>query len=687
MPDKQLTIATYAAGASLAAITLVYVFAPTFFIDGDVGGSTGDRKRGVVGLVNPANDCFINSVLQALAGLGDLRTYLIRETHRRYLDGKSVYTTLVDDPQRKTPPWKLEGLQRGIVTQGLKDMLDALNERPLCKKTISAVGFVRTLEDAFRQRISRQQQDAQEFLQVVAERLCDEYHAGHRARRARSGINVTRHITLEIDGKSLDQQLSRLAVDKDHSESPITKSSEELPASNGNTKAIHPPQSQESGEIETTYDDEEGFPLEGKFESQIECLTCGFKPKPRNSTFCTLTLNVPQVSSTTLNTCFDGMFRTEYIDDFKCEKCRLIHAVEVFRNEMGRSTSEKFKKTTQEAIDSLKEAIESDPEHPPKDVELPDSKFAPKRRIARYIRITKFPKIMAIHLSRSIFDAGRSSFKNSAKVAFPERLPLGGLIDQKKYKLLGLVTHKGSHNSGHYESFRRQNIYPPFSTPNTFDKSGVYSKSGTPIISTISTPQVSALQSLEDQISSPSTPELLSPSSPAATPPTSSRVSLASSTSTPHPHPSSDSLRAISNGRSRPNSGPTSAPRDYSPKPDAGDTNSLRSVARSARTTLSKAPSTISHSFSRSSTPVPSLSPSSAGSPNLGNRENKENINTKAAAPATSGVRPPRRKKTSDRWWRISDEKIKESKTSEVLGMQREVYLLFYELEKGLGDD
>jgi len=45
-----------------------------------------------------------------------------------------------------------------------------------------------------------------------------------------------------------------------------------------------------------------------------------------------------------------------------------------------------------------------------------------------------------------------------------------------------------------------------------------------------------------------------------------------------------------------------------------------------------------------------------------------------------------RKKKSNDRWWRISDDKIKECKTGDVLAMQREVYLLFYELERP-GDD
>lgn len=189
MRDKPLTIATYAAGVSLAAITLIYVFGPTYLIDGENTSKTSNlsQKKGVVGLSNPANDCFINSVLQCLAGLGDLRVYLIRETHRRELDGlQPVHhpnEQTANGSGRQIGPATLEGLQRGIVTRALKEVLDSLNERPLYKKTVSAGTFVMALERAFRQRISRQQQDAQEFLQIVAERLSEEYHARQNARR------------------------------------------------------------------------------------------------------------------------------------------------------------------------------------------------------------------------------------------------------------------------------------------------------------------------------------------------------------------------------------------------------------------------------------------------------------------------------------------------------------------------
>jgi ubiquitin carboxyl-terminal hydrolase 16 len=723
MSDKQLAIATYAAGASLAAIALVYVFAPTYFIDGEPGnGSATDRKKGVVvGLSNTANDCFINSVLQALAGLGDLRMYLIRETHRRNLDDPIIYSTFVEDPARKsTPEWKAQGLQQGLVTSGLKQILDSLNERPLYKKTISAGGFIKCLEQAFRQRISRQQQDAQEFLQVVAERLCDEYHAGQRARLHNKGLTTQSEgrklSTIPSTSASFEDGLEELALE-DTDESGVgsevksgedAESASSASSASGSSEMVSTlldtenerstvldddddrPDSSEQplhDAPDTLFDKEEGFPLEGKSESQIECLTCGFKPKPSESTFCTLTLNVPNTSSTTLNACFDGMFKTEYIDDFKCEKCRLVHAVETFEKDLAKETSPEGKAKIESKISSLKAAIESDPEQPPEDVELPDTKLAPQRKIARHIRITKFPKVMAIHLSRSIFDVSRSSTKNSAKVAFPERLPLGSIAYQRKYKLLGVVTHKGSHSSGHYESFRRQNMSEPFSTPNAFAKNGIYSNSGT---AAAASPQVNAVQKCESAVTLASTPESLEPALASST-------SLDSTAQPPNDNPSldnnpgpvhrsagiasasRDTLDIPSNNTSATNSATNSGantPRHRSSRVSL-DSATLKSAARAA---LSKVPS------------LSTLSSSSSPSKTTYRTDNAEANNTSTRASIRKslsisaggeGSRFRRRRKIADRWWRISDEKVKESKTSEVLAMNREVYLLFYELVRG----
>ncbi|TVY46204.1 Ubiquitin carboxyl-terminal hydrolase [Lachnellula occidentalis] len=643
MPEQTHTIAKYAVATSLAAITLIYVFQPTFSIDSEsTSTSASSRKRGVVGLSNPANDCFINSVLQALAGLGDLRVYLIRETYRRKLDGPEVYKELAEEPSKEKPAWKIEGRQRGIVTQGLKEILDALNERPIYKKTISAAGFVVALEQAFKQRISRQQQDAQEFLQVVAERLSDEYHAGQRAREhAREKSTNGAHLELDEEDE-----------DAPEAEQLSNGSNPESTQTNG-----HVPGS-EKQETVPSAEEEDGFPLEGISSSQIECLTCGFAPKPTASTFCSLTLNVPQLGSTTLNACFDGMFKTEHIEGFKCEKCRLIHALSGFQAEYTKSTSEKFKLKTEGYIKRLEEAIEMNPEEELTDVEMPDSKFAPKRQIDRHIRVTKFPKVLAIHLSRSIFELGNSSMKNSAKVSFPERLRLGGLLDKKMYRLLSVVCHKGSHHSGHYESFRRQNVVQPFSTPNTFHTSGVYSKSATPIPSQISTPQ--RRPELETSTLS-STPELLSPSTQSSSSlPATSRASVESS------HPANSKARKGSSSNSISSSGPTSAPRD---KDSVKETSSLRSLARSAKSTLSRVPSL------RSGT-TPSRNDTVTTTTN-------GTFYTAATNLTTNGAPKKKKKLASDsRWWRISDDKVKECKTGDVLGMQKEVYMLFYELEK-----
>ncbi|BAE57873.1 hypothetical protein F9C07_2056151 [Aspergillus flavus] len=602
MQEKSTTVAAYAAGASLAAVALFYVFGPNYTIDGDES-SDSNRKKSIVGLSNPANDCFINSVLQALAGLGDLRVYLIRELHRRELDGPEVYNSLPDVKELASgeKSEKIRELQQGTITRALKDMLDRLNERPIYKKTISARPFIQALEYAYRTRISRNQQDAQEFLQIVAERLCDEYHAGVKARQRLQGPI----------GLPTGSEISKSTEDVTSAKSP---SEIEVRIDDGSENGLPAIIDTKLKEIDNEY----GFPFEGKLESQIECQFCHYKYKPNQTSFVNLTLQVPQKSSTTLSACFDGLLKTEHIDDFRCDRCRLQHALEAKMQDLKQTRGVKEQQLLQAEIQKIQNALSTDPEGPLEGVTLPPAEAAPKRKIARHMRITVFPKIIGIHLSRSIFDRS-SSTKNAAKVAFPERLPLGGILNQKWFKLLAIVCHKGSHNSGHYESFRRNHLYPPFSTPDVF--SSISTSTSSPSSSSLS-PAPSRSPSRKKSAS-----QLNPPASPAPRPSTSSssRISFQSSRT-----------------KSKQNLSPTSDPQ--SPATDGGR---------------------WSKSSSRPSFMSDRITPGTSAETSTG---------------PTSRLR--RRRKANDRWWRISDEKVKECKTSDVLGMQKEVYLLFYEMEK-----
>lgn len=674
MPDKPTTVAAYAAGASLAAITLFYVFGPNFTIDGGDTGN-GGKKGAVVGLANPANDCFINSVLQALAGLGELRLYLIRELHRREIDGPEIYSQLPDvrDIPRGQQPERIRELQEGTVTLALKEMLDRLNERPIYKKTITARAFIQALEYAFRTRLSRNQQDAQEFLQIVAERLCDEYHAAKKARQ-RASAATNSHLPAAETRLETSSTINSTDTDTPAGEIPIRiddNSEKGLPAL-----------------IETKLkemDSEQGFPFEGQLESQIECQFCDFQYRPNQTSFVNLTLQVPQKSSTTLSSCFDGLLKTEYIEDFRCDKCRLLHALETKTLAKSKAKSEKDAEKLELEIRLIKEALETDPEKPPKGVDLPPSEQVPKRRIARHMRITVFPKIIAIHLSRSIFDRS-SSTKNAAKVSFPERLPLGGILNRRWYKLLGIVCHKGNHNSGHYESFRRNHLYPPFATPDVF-RSYAQSRNASENPSLAGSPHIAAAKKSAEAEPTPlnisraasPAPDSFIPSPTASPHPASESTDSVSSRSLPSnpTRPSSGAVSQLSQPASQSSASlSTSAPREsmHSTR-SISSTRLVPSRASESSDRTAKNSTTSPMRKSRSSASFRAMMNASSSSSSLPVRPS---LDASHSSPAT---RLMRRRKQNDRWWRISDDKVKECRTSDVLGMQKEVYLLFYELE------
>lgn len=623
MPDRPLTVLTYAASASLAAVALVYFFNPNYLIDSDSSTtSASTRKKGIVGLFNPANDCFINSILQSLAGLGDLRLYLIRERHRRDLGGPGIYDVvpLVDSKGKEVDRAKLASLQSGEVTLGLKNMIDRLNERPIYKKTISAANFIGVLEHAFGTKISKSQQDAQELLQIVAERLSEEYHAGRNARKRAKTAQIDMISTMELTETEASQQQeahnSNIEVDQTTTSAPT----------------IQEPVN--ADDMDPLAEEEDGFPLEGRTEARTECQFCGFVPKASPTSFVMLNLMVPQKSSTTLNECFDAHFKTEFIDDYKCDKCRLDHALEQYSKELERSRSDERKATIKTSIEKLRMALQDDPEKAPEGVELPDTKLAPKRKIARHVEITTFPKVLVVHLSRSVFDPHSSSTKNLAKVTFPERLPVGGLLNRRNYKLLGMVTHKGTHNSGHYETFRRQHLYAPYSTPHVTNASGPYSATPNQSKSTLSSPQILAGS---PKFSQEATAPTLNPDTTGRTSP-SSASTLSSSQSPASTRPSSGSTNQTNGHKDSDVSTP--------PKPLPIGTDGTKD---------------------RLLSPEPKSRPTTANT-------------SKPSAMDVSRFK--RKKRPVDRWWRISDDKVKECKTSDVLSMQKEVYMLFYEVEK-----
>jgi ubiquitin carboxyl-terminal hydrolase 16 len=61
---------------------------------------------------------------------------------------------------------------------------------------------------------------------------------------------------------------------------------------------------------------------------------------------------------------------------------------------------------------------------------------------------------------------------------------------------------------------------------------------------------------------------------------------------------------------------------------------------------------------------------------------------TAGKSPTTADLAKLKKKqrKANVRWWRISDDRVKESSTGQVLGMQKEVYLLFYELDQNFDE-
>lgn len=156
-----------------------------------------------------------------------------------------------------------------------------------------------------------------------------------------------------------------------------------------------------------------------------------------------------------MDECLDGLLKQEVIDDFVCDQCKLEYLVDVKSQQLRRAKGHE-KTIIADQLSELERARRTGLEEFADGDEYPNDRSIPRRRIVKNMSIAQYPTVLLLHLSRSVYGLGSS--KNNAKVHFDEHLRLGS-FERQDYRLVSVVCHRGGHNSGHYETFRRRTLF------------------------------------------------------------------------------------------------------------------------------------------------------------------------------------------------------------------------------------
>jgi ubiquitin C-terminal hydrolase len=408
------------------------------------------KKAGkyTVGLVNPANDCFANSNLQALASLRLLYGYisaleLAAPPDAVNLNGidepsmSSASSTTSSAPandNKPTPRSSIKSNPKGIetsligLTLALGKTILALNEPVLTPKSLSPWPFLRVIEAFYNSHISRNQHDAHELLHLILESLETEHERVSKFNAAQKQQQQNQN-----DG------------------SKVTEAALPMPE----------------------------FPFKGTTIDKITCSKCGYSPTTSSSTFIVFSLMVPQKKSAHLTDLLNEVSSPEYIKDYGCVRCRVNHVIATASaTGQDREFAAALAPYAENRLLELPDELEA---------RLPRSITSP---ISKSMQFGRLPAILAIHLSRSIY-GGYGASRNSCKVTVVETIELWENIDDSPstgaasgkakpakemksaiemaaqllgnrrkvtYRLVAMIRHKGTHHAGHYECFRRKNL-------------------------------------------------------------------------------------------------------------------------------------------------------------------------------------------------------------------------------------
>ncbi|KAJ1752171.1 ubiquitin-specific protease ubp1 [Coemansia sp. RSA 990] len=415
---------------------------------------TGRRKQGrrrrkvyLRGLYNLGNTCFLNSTLQSLASLNAFNLYV-----------KQCIELLAESNG--------DSVDAGIVIQ-LNKVLDQLEPRDSHVKALSPRDLISSLSYKGQWIASRNEQDAQELFQMLSSTL--------------------QTVARKADGSLLG------ALNTNQ------------PIGNGFISTNHQQQQQQAADAKQerrVSNPAPENPLLGMAASRTACVRCGYIEAIRHSTFDNLSLTVPRAHVTTIEECLAMYTAMDRLDDFCCRHCSIVATLARVKRDLAEyqtqpansdRSSKKAKRMVAQLSEQqhmLEEALANNPEAELKGIEL---SRPPPSTSTRQTMIARPPKILALHLSRSIYLPTGGTAKNPACVRLERLLdispftttghistiasaPISGpslaassysresLAEIRRrnclYLLNAVVVHSGAHDSGHFYAYRRIEVDP-----------------------------------------------------------------------------------------------------------------------------------------------------------------------------------------------------------------------------------
>jgi ubiquitin carboxyl-terminal hydrolase 1 len=397
-------------------------------------GTQGEDGR-PPGLGNWDNSCYQNSVLQGLASLDTMPSYLLDP--RLPIDKKD-YTEDIEE----SADMKMSDSLRGLIAR-LKNPMNN-GKRIWTPATLKSMS-------------SWQQQDAQEYFSKVLDEIDKEISKAAKAANISQGLESN-------DGDDIPEKMQRLSGVDWQPQSSIIRN-----------------------------------PLEGLLAQRVGCTRCGFSEGLSMIPFNCLTVPVGKSWAYDISNCFDEYTKLELIEGVECGKCTLLKTQRLLGILMERTkdspSDDDIRQTTSARLQTVTEALEDD-DYEDKTL-TQKCKILPKNRVtttkSRQAVIARPPKSLAVHVNRSLFDEMTGELKkNYAEVRFPRTLDLGPwclgssgtsnefhfeewLLDPGQsmiagselpsrvrgpiYELRAVVTHYGRHENGHYICYRRHPVH------------------------------------------------------------------------------------------------------------------------------------------------------------------------------------------------------------------------------------